>query len=233
MTNAAMGLFVSLEGGEAVGKSSQAERLAAQFRELGHAVTLTREPGGSPGAEAVRHVLLSGAAEPFGAELEAILFAAARADHVTQIIQPALENGDVVITDRFIDSTRVYQGVTGKVSGELLRRLEVIACGPVFPDITIVLDLNPHIAAERALGRRAGAAADRFEKEKPKLHITRREAFLKIAEREPKRCMVIDAAGTQETIAKAIWRSVRDHPAFTRLAGERENLSEIGQKAHR
>lgn len=203
------GLFITLEGGEGAGKSSQMKLLAGHLRELGHEVLLTREPGGSPGAEAVRHVLLSGAAEPFGAEMEAILFAAARSDHVAQVIEPALSAGKTVISDRFFDSTRVYQGIGGKVDPSLVRLLEKIACGDTRPDITVIIDLDPQEGLRRVHGRLdAGGAPDRFEKESLDLQERRRQAFLDIAREEPERCVVIDGSGKPETVAARIWKAL-------------------------
>ena len=139
------GKFITFEGGEGGGKSTQAERLANRLRTLGLDVVVSREPGGSAGAEAIRHVLLSGAAKPLGPHAEAILFAAARADHLRQTIQPALERGQWVISDRFADSTRIYQGVLGNVDARLISRLEKITVGELGPDLTIILDIAPDI----------------------------------------------------------------------------------------
>src|SRR4249919_342633 len=137
------GKFITFEGGEGSGKSTQAARLANKLKSLGLGVVVSREPSGSAGAEAIRHVLLSGAAKPLGPHAEAILFAAARADHLRQTIGPALERGQWVISDRFADSTRVYQGVLGNVDARLIARLEKITVGDLAPDLTIVLDVPP------------------------------------------------------------------------------------------
>ena len=137
------GFFITFEGGEGAGKSTQIRLLADTLRERGYEVLVTREPGGSPGAEAVRHVLLSGAAESFGPEMEALLFAAARADHVEQVIRPAVERGLTVLCDRFLDSTRVYQGVTGNLDPTFIAAVERVAINAMMPDLTIVLDLSP------------------------------------------------------------------------------------------
>ena len=165
-----------------------------------HDVLMTREPGGSPGAEAVRHVLLSGAAEEFGMRMEAILFAAARNDHVEEIIRPALMKGKVVLCDRFMDSSRVYQGVTGNLEPDFIEALQRIAINGVMPDCTMILDL-PAQGLERARraesGRRGRNAPDRFEKEELETHEKRREAFLDIAAREPERCHVVNAMQTR------------------------------------
>ncbi|MFK7901616.1 MAG: dTMP kinase [Nitratireductor sp.] len=206
------GIFITLEGGEGAGKSSQIVRLEKRFEKLGHKVLLTREPGGSPGAEAVRHVLLSGAAEKFGPEMEAILFSAARGDHVENVITPALNKNKTVICDRFFDSTRVYQGITGNVPMSLLHSLEKIACGSTWPDLTLILDLDPSEGMARANKRRdTQTAPDRFEKESLKLQQKRREGFLSIAKQEPNRCKVIDASGSEAEVAERIWAIVSEH----------------------
>ena len=194
-------LFITFEGGEGTGKSTQIRLLEEALGKRGIEVLMTREPGGSPGAEAVRHVLLSGAAEPLGAEMEAILFSAARSDHVETIIRPALKAGITVLCDRFFDSTRVYQGVTGKVSMELLKQLERVACEDCWPDLTIILDLDPVEGMKRAASRQAEfGEADRFEKESLELQQARRQAYLDIAAAEPNRCRVVDAGGEPETV---------------------------------
>jgi len=197
------GRFITFEGGEGSGKSTQIRRLAERLREGGHTVVLTREPGGTEMAEQIRAFILSGAAET-------MLFAAARADHVDRLIRPALERGDWVLCDRFIDSTRAYQGSDG-VDSVLLDSLEKIAIGSVRPDLTLVLDLPVEIGLARAARRRSGEAgpADRFERETVERHERRRQLFLAIAAAEPDRCLVIDANQTQDIVADAIWRGVR------------------------
>ncbi len=197
------GHFITFEGGEGAGKSTQITRLAEVLRARGFDILVTREPGGSPGAEAVRHVLLSGAAEKLGPEMEAILFASARNDHVEQVIRPAVEVGKIVLCDRFMDSSRVYQGVTGGLDGEFMRQLEEVAINGMTPDLTLILDIDPAIGLERAAKRRSGPA-DRYEKETVALHRRRREAFLDIAKREPKRCKVVDAGAEPEKVAATI-----------------------------
>ena len=204
--SAAPGLFVTFEGGEGAGKSTQIRLLANALRERGLTVLMTREPGGSRGAEAVRHVLLSGAAEPYGIRMEAILFAAARSDHVEQVIRPALAAGSVVLCDRFMDSSRVYQGITGNLEQPFIEALERVAINGVEPDCTVIFDLPAAIGLERARKRATGAEEqpDRFEKEELETHEKRREAFLDIAEREPLRCRVVDATRPQEAIAAEV-----------------------------
>lgn len=201
----ANGLFVSFEGGEGAGKSTQIRRLAERLRELGHDVLVTREPGGSPGAESVRHVLLSGAAEMFGTRMEAILFAAARNDHVEEVIRPALARGTIVLCDRFMDSSRVYQGVTGNLEADYIEALQRVAVNGVIPDCTLILDIPAEIGLERARKRASAVTApDRFEKEEMQTHEKRREAFLDIAAREPDRCHVVDALRSEDEIAEDI-----------------------------
>src|SRR2546421_10158024 len=143
------GKFIPFEGGEGTGKSTQVSMLAKRLQSHSLSVVVSREPGGSAGAEAIRHVLLSGAAKPLGPHAEAILFAAARADHLCQTIGPALERGQWVISDRFADSTRVYQGVLGNVDARLIGRLEKLTVGDLAPDLTIVLDVPPKQALAR------------------------------------------------------------------------------------
>ncbi|MCO6178340.1 dTMP kinase [Ciceribacter sp. RN22] len=201
------GLFVTFEGGEGAGKSTQIRRLAEALKARGLEVLVTREPGGSPGAEALRHVLLSGAAEDFGVRMEALLFAAARNDHVETVIRPALERGAVVLCDRFMDSSRVYQGVTGNLESEFIDTLERVAVDGVVPDLTLILDLPAERGLERARGRAepgANSAPDRFEKEELETHEKRRQGFLDIAAADPKRCRVVDAGRPVGAIAAEI-----------------------------
>ena len=202
------GLFVTFEGGEGAGKSTQIARLAERLRADGRDVLLTREPGGSPGAEAVRHVLLSGAAESFGPAMEAILFAAARSDHVEQVIRPAVARGAVVLCDRFLDSSRVYQGITGNLDQNFMRALERVSINGMMPDLTLILDIDPEEGLRRASARRGEETADRFEKETLAVHQTRRDAFLDIARAEPARCVVVDAGQAPDAVARAIETAV-------------------------
>ena len=205
----ARGFFITFEGGEGAGKSTQIDRLAKKLRAKKYDVILTREPGGSPGAEAVRHVLLSGAAEPFGPEMEALLFAAARSDHLEQVIRPAVERGAIVLCDRFLDSSRVYQGVTGGIDRGFMESLERTTVEDMMPDLTLILDIDPEEGLRRASERRGGSQADRFEKEALSLHRRRRKAFLAIAKAEPKRCRVIDASRPAAKIAAEIANAVQ------------------------
>ncbi len=202
------GRFITFEGGAGTGKTTQVTALAMRLKSFGIATLTTREPGGSPGAEAIRHVLLSGAAKPLGAYAEAILFAAARDDHVSQTIRPALEQGKWVICDRFTDSTRVYQGVLGNVDQRLIARLERITVGDTRPDLTILLDVPAALGLERAARRRGEGSADRFETETLEFHEKLRQAYLDLAERDPERCVVIDGSAEAAVVADAIWAVV-------------------------
>jgi dTMP kinase len=199
------GRFITIEGGEGTGKSTQAAMLAGRLKAFGLGVILTREPGGSPGAEAIRHVLLSGAAQPLGSHAEAILFSAARDDHVRQLIRPALESGRWIVCDRFIDSTRIYQGVLGNVDPRVIRGLERIAVGDTRPDLTCILDVPAEVGLERASHRRGRTSPDRFEAETVEFHNKLRDAYRELAEREPDRCVLVDASGDEEAVGNAIW----------------------------
>ena len=207
------GIFISFEGGEGAGKSTQIRRLAETLQERGHTVLVTREPGGSPGAEAVRHVLLSGAAEDYGVRMEALLFAAARNDHVEEVIRPALSRGSIVLCDRFIDSSRVYQGITGNLEGELVDALERVAIDGLRPDLTLILDLAADKGLARARRRSEDSAApsepDRFEKERIEVHEKRRQAFLDIAAADASRCRVVDADRSEDLVAADILSQVQ------------------------
>ena len=202
------GRFITFEGGEGTGKSTHVALLAARLKSLGIGLRVTREPGGSPGAEIMRHVLLSGAAKPLGPEAEALLFAAARNDHLAQVIRPALERGSWVLCDRFADSTRVYQGVAGAVDRRVIGALERIVVGDTKPDLTFVLDLAADKALQRADRRRAGHAADRFEQETLAFHEKLRDGFRKLAASEPERCVLIDAGQPKAKVAEQIWQEV-------------------------
>jgi dTMP kinase len=199
------GHFITFEGGEGSGKSTHAAALSQRLKSLGHEVVLTREPGGSTGAEIIRHILLSGIAKPLGAETEAILFAAARDDHVRNTILPALESGHWVICDRFIDSTRVYQGALGNVDQRLIRSLERVTVGPAVPELTFILDVPAQIGLARADRRRGREAADRFEAESMDFHERLRQAYRALAAEEPTRCVVIDGRPPRNVVAGRIW----------------------------
>nr|WP_321444602.1 dTMP kinase [uncultured Cohaesibacter sp.] len=205
------GKFITFEGGEGVGKTTQIRLLEERLAEQNIDCIKSREPGGSPGAEALRHVLLSGIADQMGLgeSGEAILFAAARADHVDTKIKPALERGQWVLCDRFMDSTRVYQGESAGVEPELVNLLERLAIDGVRPDLTLILDLRAEVGISRAHARRSDdESADRFEREDLAIHEARRNAFLRLAHENPKRCKVIDASQSVEEIAVDIWQVV-------------------------
>lgn len=203
------GKFITFEGGDGAGKSTQIRILAARLQNSGRTVVTTREPGGTPTAETIRRLLLSGHAAPLGAEGEAVLFAAARADHVDKVIRPALERGDWVLSDRFVDSTRVYQGGAGET---LLNALERVAVGSTRPDLTFILDIPAELGLERVRARlvAVGAPPDRFEGEALAEQERRRQAFLAIAAREPERCVVIDGTQKEERVADQVWRTVSE-----------------------
>ncbi|WP_020178539.1 dTMP kinase [Methylopila sp. M107] len=202
------GRFVTFEGGEGVGKSTQIRRLAERLADLGHDVVLTREPGGSPRAERLREVLLAGHAKRFGTFAETALIASARADHVDRVIRPALQRGAIVLCDRFIDSTRAYQGALGGLPADAIRALERVATAGAFPDLTIVLDAPVDRSLERVRRRGQGAAADRFEAEDASFHAKLRTAFVEIARSEPERCVLIDAEGPEAVVGARVWEMV-------------------------
>lgn len=201
------GRFISFEGGEGTGKSTQARRLAERLRAQGITVVETREPGGSPAAELIRKVILSGAAEPLGAEAETMLFYAARDDHLQTLIRPALERGDWVICDRFADSTRAYQERGGKVNPELVRSLERAVIGDTWPDVTFVLDVDAETGLERARGE-TGDGGDRYEDSDLGFHKAIRTAFRAIARRDAQRCVLISAHKEPDQVAADIWKQV-------------------------
>lgn len=204
------GRFITLEGGEGVGKSTQMRRLAARLEAHGLTVVTTREPGGSPKAEAIREAILAGRTRSFGSMAEALLFSAARIDHLDTLIRPALARGDWVICDRFSDSTMAYQGASGEPDAAILRALERIVVGDSRPDLTLILDMPPEVGMARADARRQarGEATDRFEGEAPAFHRDLRSRFLAIAKAEPQRCAVIDADASEDEVEDRIWREV-------------------------
>ena len=204
------GQFITFEGGEGAGKSTQIARLKARLESLRLKVVVTREPGGSPGAEAVRNVLLSGKAKKLGPHAEALLFAAARADHMDTVILPALTNGAWVLCDRFSDSTRVYQGEAG-VDPAYLEELEQLAISGRKPDLTLLIDVPPKIGLARVDSRAlstSSANPDRFEIDSLEIHERRRQMFLDIAKSEPARVAVIDGSQGTDAVEAAIWAAV-------------------------
>ena len=204
------GHFITFEGGEGTGKSTHAALLGTRLKSLGVGVHLTREPGGSPGAEIMRHILLSGVAKPLGPDVEAVLFAAARDDHLNTLIRPALTRGEWVVCDRFADSTRAYQGAVGHVDPRTISSLERIIVGDTKPDLTFILDVPAAVGMQRAASRRGQAGADRFEGEALEFHEKLRDAFLMLAATEPARCVLIDATAPKTEVSEQIWRVVNE-----------------------
>ena len=203
------GKFITLEGGEGTGKSTQAARLGDYLTAAGHDVVLTREPGGSPGAEEIRDLLVSGATDRWSPLAETLLFYAARDDHLVTTIRPALNRGQWVICDRFADSTRAYQGAAGNIATDLLKTLEDRVIGADWPDLTLIFDLDPEVGLARA-GRRVGEAhaEDRFEKKGLAFHARLRQSFLDIAKTTPDRFEIIDASLDVDQVTQAVISTV-------------------------
>lgn len=200
----ARGRFITFEGGEGAGKSTQAARLVARLRAAEVPVHLTREPGGSALGERLRSALTGAAGARLSAAQQAMLFAAARADHVDTLIAPSLDGGTWVVCDRFADSTEAYQGPAG-APAPLLAALRHVAVGACEPDLTIVIDVAPDVGLSRARRR---DTLDRFEREEAAIQAARRDAFLQIAAREPDRCIVLDGTADEEDTAEAVWAAV-------------------------
>lgn len=195
------GYFISFEGGEGTGKTTQIERLAAHLEGLGHTVVVTREPGGTPVAEAARRVLLDPELEPDGLT-ELFLLEAARRDHVERVVVPALDRGEVVISDRFADSSTVYQGMVRGLGEELVIQLNRLATSDLEPDLTVVFDLDPEHGVGRARSRNAvgGSVESRLDDEPVEFHRRVRDGFVRLAELFPDRVRVIDAAGDPDEV---------------------------------
>jgi dTMP kinase len=200
------GRFISFEGGEGAGKSTQARRLVDRLRAQGLETVATREPGGSPGGEAIRELLVNGPPERWSAITETLLMYAARRDHLERVITPALERGAWVVCDRFFDSTRAYQGAGGGAPHALIAALETAVVGEVTPDLTLILDMPVAAGLARAAGRGQGEA--RFEAKGVAFHERLRAAFLQIAKAEPERCLVLPADGEIDVLAHRIWTAV-------------------------
>ncbi len=199
------GYFISFEGGEGAGKSTQIRRLAERLQAAGHDVVVTREPGGSPGAEAIRELLVNGAADRWSSVTETLLMYAARRDHVERVIRPALAEGKVVLCDRFADSTRAYQGAGGEAPASLIASLEDHVLNGTVPVLTLILDLPAEVGLQRAEAR--GGAA-RFESKGLDFHQRLRAGYLEIARRESERCVVIDADAALDAVTAAIAEAV-------------------------
>jgi dTMP kinase len=211
MQNVGRGSFITLEGGEGAGKSTQLQTIVAKLRALQIDAIATREPGGSPGAETLREILLSGQLKHLGPKAEAILFSAARIDHLDTLIEPALARGSWVVSDRFLDSTRAYQGALGHLDPRFLIALERVTLGDVLPNLTLILDLPAETGLFRAKLRRGDAGeADRFESEDLDFHRALRTAYRDIAKAEPERCVLIDASGSKAEVSEAIWTAISE-----------------------
>ena len=206
MTEPGSGRFITLEGGEGAGKSTQIARLKGKLEQGGHAVVATREPGGAPGAEMVRRLLVEGPTERWDGTTEALLHFAARRDHLRSTVWPALKRGAWVISDRFADSTVAYQGYGYGVDRAMLGKLYGIAVGDFRPDLTLILDLPVEIGLGRAAARRGSET--RYESLPADFHGRVRAGFLDIAAADPERCMVVDATQDIETVAAAIAKAV-------------------------
>lgn len=203
------GLFISFEGSEGCGKSTQIAALAQRLKEEGHEILQAREPGGTPLGEALRELLQhDSAGEGMTPQAELLLFAAARAQIVREKLAPALEDGRIVLCDRFIDSTTVYQGAARGLSNEDVATVNHIATGGLQPDLTILIDLPADIGLQRAR-QRTGAKPDRMEQEDNAFFETVRQGYLELAKAEPGRFLVLDGANSIETLQTAIWNAVQ------------------------
>ncbi|NNU80394.1 dTMP kinase [Halovulum dunhuangense] len=196
------GLFISLEGIDGSGKSTQARLLAARLRAAGHDAVLTREPGGSPGAEEIRRLLVEGDPARWSPETEILLFTAARRDHLERTIEPALAEGRIVVSDRFADSTRVYQGTARADLRAVVDQLHRLMIGRE-PDLTLIIDMDPDAALARGLARKSGE--DRFEDMGADFQARLAAGFRALAAAQPGRCALIDGTGTPEDVAARVW----------------------------
>jgi dTMP kinase len=207
VSQAPRGRFITLEGGEGAGKSTQISRLKGWLEGRGRTVVATREPGGSPGAEMIRKLLVEGPVERWDGTTEALLHFAARREHLRSTVWPALERGDWVLSDRFADSTLAYQGHGHGVSAKIFEQLYAVAVGDFRPDLSLILDLPIEIGLARAAARRG--SENRYESLPRDFHARVRMGFLDIAAHDPKRCVVIDASGEIDATAAAIARAVQ------------------------
>jgi dTMP kinase len=203
------GLFITFEGGEGSGKTTQIQRLKAwmeeNYTEL--PLCLTREPGGTEDAEVIRGLLLNGVTQKWQPASEAMLMSASRHEHVVHVIQPALRKGDIVICDRFVDSTHVYQGFVGGVSGDVLDGLDKLSCNGLVPDLTLLLDVDSNVGLARTIKR--GGSESRFEAKGEAFHQKVRQGFLARASKEPNRIVIIDAAGSPDNVARGVISAVK------------------------
>lgn len=203
------GLFITFEGGEGAGKSTQIKILTERLKPRERALIATREPGGTPEAEAVRALLVSGDVARWTAKSEALLNYAAREQHLEQVIRPALAANAVVLCDRFMDSTRAYQAYAGGCEQSFIDALEQAIVGATRPDLTLIFDLDPVLGLERAQARGDAVSEDRYERKGLEFHRKLREGFLDIQARDPQRCRLIDASQTIDQIAEGVWTIVR------------------------
>jgi dTMP kinase len=201
-------LFITFEGGEGSGKSTQIKRLAARLSAEGRNVRVTREPGGTPEAEAVRALLVSGDVARWTAKSEALLNYAAREQHLEKVIRPALADGRIVLCDRFMDSTRAYQGYAGGCDLAFIDALEHAIVGDTRPALTLIFDVDPAQGLARARARGDALAEDRYERKGLAFHVKLREGFLDILRRNPKRCRLVDAAQDVDAVAEDVWAIV-------------------------
>jgi len=207
----AQGRFITFEGGEGAGKSTQLKRLVARLQAAGREVVATREPGGSPGAESIRELVLKGSADRWSPVTETLLMYAARRDHVERIIRPALDRGAWVVCDRFADSTRAYQGAAGGVDPAFIAAMETYVLEHTRPDLTLIFDMPVDVGLQRA-HERAGSEM-RFESKGLAFHERLREGFLAIARAEPDRCAIVDASGTLDDVEAAVWAAIESRLA--------------------
>lgn len=207
------GRFITFEGGEGAGKSTHVRLLAEALRAADLSVVETREPGGSPGAEEIRELLVHGAVARWDPVSEALLHFAARRDHVARVIAPALAAGEWVLSDRFADSTMAYQGYGHRLGREVIEQLYALAVGDLAPELTVILDLPVEDGLARAGSRNSGGT--RYENMDRAFHDRLRKGFLAIAEREPKRCVVIDGSESVEAVHRAVKEAVRDRLGVT------------------
>lgn len=206
----ARGRFITLEGGEGAGKSTHIRHLAIWLQGQGIEVVTTREPGGTEGAETIRRLIVEGSVDRWDGLTETLLLNAARRDHVERLITPALARGAWVLCDRYVDSTLVYQGTAKGVAMETLLQLHALATGPLWPDLTLVLDLPPNVGLARAAGRASGQAETRFEDHALDFHEKLRQGFLDLAARFADRCAVVDAGAPLEAVSEAAEAVLRE-----------------------
>jgi dTMP kinase len=205
------GRFITFEGGEGAGKSYQSRLLVEKLKNKGITSILTREPGGTPGGEEIRNLLVKGSVDRWSPMTETMLFYAARADHLERVVRPALDNGWWVICDRFHDSTRAYQGAGGGVEGKFLSVLDEVVINGTVPERTIILDAPVSVGLERTLNREGNSAKERrFESNSLVFHNKLRDGFLKIADEHPDRCRVIDATLSKNEVAALVWNNIKD-----------------------